>query len=97
MPPKMYFKTKVFHPNIHFVSGEVCLDIIKNEWSPTWTLEALCNAVRYLLENPNEDSPLNCDAANLIRLKEVDAYRHLAKMYAKEHAISSKEYKEKIL
>ena len=37
-PPKMYFKTKIFHPNIHFTTGEVCLDIIKSEWSPTWTL-----------------------------------------------------------
>jgi peroxin-4 len=38
MPPKMYFKTKIFHPNIHFLTGEVCLDIIKTDWSPTWTL-----------------------------------------------------------
>ena len=37
-PPKMYFKTKIFHPNIHFSTGEVCLDIIKTDWSPTWTL-----------------------------------------------------------
>jgi peroxin-4 len=37
-PPKMYFKTKIFHPNIHFNTGEVCLDIIKTDWSPTWTL-----------------------------------------------------------
>ena len=68
-PPKIYFKTKIFHPNIHFTTGEVCLDIIKSEWSPTWTLESLCRALRLLMENPNEDSPLNCDAANLIRLK----------------------------
>ena len=48
-PPKIYFKTKIFHPNIHFNSGEVCLDIIKSEWSPTWTLEALCKAIRLLM------------------------------------------------
>lgn len=29
-PPKLHFKTKIFHPNIHYVSGEVCLDIIKS-------------------------------------------------------------------
>lgn len=86
-PPKIYFKTKIFHPNIHFTTGEVCLDIIKNEWSPTWTLEGLCKALRLLMENPNEDSPLNCDAANLIRLKEKEAYNFLAKMYSKEFAI----------
>lgn len=69
MPPKMYFKSKIFHPNIHFLTGEVCLDIIKTDWSPTWTLESLCRALLYLMQNPNEDSPLNCDAANLLRLK----------------------------
>ncbi len=68
-PPKMYFKSRIFHPNIHFTTGEVCLDIIKTDWSPTWTLEALCRALLYLLQNPNADSPLNCDAANLIRLQ----------------------------
>lgn len=82
-PPKIYFKTKIFHPNIHFNTGEVCLDIIKSEWSPTWTLEALCKALRLLMENPNEDSPLNCDAANLIRLKEMETYNFMCRMYAR--------------
>ena len=66
-PPQMYFKSKIFHPNIHWQTGEVCLDIIKAEWTPNWTLEGLCRAVRYLLENPNADSPLNCDCGNLLR------------------------------
>ena len=45
-------------------------------------MEALCRALLYLLQNPNADSPLNCDAANLIRLKETEAYNTLAKSYA---------------
>lgn len=78
------------------MTGEVCLDIIKSEWSPTWTLEALCKALRYLLENPNADSPLNCDAANLLRLKEKDAYNCLVKIYADEFAIKVSEFKTKL-
>lgn len=74
----------------------MCLDIIKSEWSPTWTLEALCKALRLLMENPNEDSPLNCDAANLIRLKEREAYEGMGRMYAREFAISKKDYLEAI-
>lgn len=90
MPPKMYFKTKIFHPNIHFMTGEVCLDIIKTEWSPTWTLESLCRALLYLMQNPNAHSPLNYDAANLISLKESETYRNLGQLYSKQYAISSK-------
>jgi peroxin-4 len=89
----MYFKTKIFHPNIHFMTGEVCLDIIKTDWSPTWTLESLCRALLYLMQNPNADSPLNCDAANLIRLKEKEAYDTLAQTYSKDYAISSQKFK----
>lgn len=91
-PPKIFFKTKIFHPNIHFNTGEVCLDIIKSEWTPTWTLEALCKAIRLLMENPNEDSPLNCDAANLIRLKEHEAYEQIARMYSKEFGITRSDF-----
>ena len=95
-PPKMYFKTTIFHPNIHFKTGEVCLDIIKTDWTPTWTLEALCRAMLYLLQNPNPDSPLNCDAANLLRLKEKEAYDTLAQGYAREYAVGSGSFKEAV-
>jgi hypothetical protein len=27
-PPKIHFITKIFHPNIHFKTGEICLDLV---------------------------------------------------------------------
>ncbi|CAI5740470.1 unnamed protein product [Peronospora destructor] len=66
-PPKMKFITKIFHPNVHFKDGGICLDILKREWSPAWTLRAACLAVISLLSDPAADSPLNCDAGNMIR------------------------------
>ncbi|GMP23990.1 hypothetical protein CsSME_00001403 [Camellia sinensis var. sinensis] len=37
-PPQVSFLTKIFRPNVHFKTGGICLDILKNAWSPAWTL-----------------------------------------------------------
>lgn len=63
-PPIVYFKTKIFHPNIHLDKGEVCLDILSNNWKPVFDLTILLQSIQDLLLSPNPDSPLNCDAGN---------------------------------
>ena len=63
-PPKCTFLTKIFHPNIHFNTGEICFELLKDKWSPQWTLESTCRAILDLINNPNADSPLNCDCGN---------------------------------
>ena len=42
VPPIVFFRTKIFHPNVHFKTGEICLDILKTAWSPAWTLQSTC-------------------------------------------------------
>ncbi|KAF1772183.1 Ubiquitin-conjugating enzyme/RWD-like [Phytophthora cactorum] len=101
-PPKMKFITKIFHPNVHFKflinlcysatcqslqDGSICLDILKREWSPAWTLRAACLAVISLLSDPAADSPLNCDAGNMIRAGDMLAYNTMAEMYKKEYGL----------
>jgi peroxin-4 len=80
-PPKASFITKVFHPNVEFKTGEICLDILKTKWTPAWTLMAVCRAIASLLDDPEGSSPLNCDAGNLTR-EDMVGYNSLAKYYA---------------
>ncbi|KAK0567830.1 E2 ubiquitin-protein ligase peroxin 4 [Tilletia horrida] len=61
-PPKMSFKTRIWHPNVSWKTGEICLDILAAQWSPAWTLSSACTAVLALLDAPEPDSPLNVDA-----------------------------------
>ena len=86
-PPKVNFVTKVFHPNVSFDRGEICLEILKPEhWNAQWTLESVLRGIQNLLENPNADSPLNCDAGNMIRADDFVAFKTMARMYCVEEA-----------
>ncbi|KAJ3322382.1 hypothetical protein HDV06_003102 [Boothiomyces sp. JEL0866] len=85
--PKIRFKTPICHPNIDFKSGNVCLDLLTSQWSPTWTLHSTIMAVGLLLNEPEISSPLNCDAANLLRIGDKRGYESLVRYYTKEYAI----------
>ena len=58
VPPKILFRTKVYHPNIDKL-GRICLDIIKNNWSPALQINKVLLAIQSLLAGPNLDDPLD--------------------------------------
>lgn len=97
-PPKVYFLTKIYHPNIHWETGEVCLDILKGEWSTKWSLSEIGKAISSLMFDPNADSPLNCDAGtieslgNMIRAGDMLAFETTARMVTRTCAIPKAEY-----
>lgn len=65
-PPTVKFTSDMFHPNV-YGSGELCLDILQNRWSPTYDVASILTSVQSLLNDPNISSPANVEAANLYK------------------------------
>lgn len=62
--PLVRFLTKMFHPNI-YNDGTICLDILQNEWSPIYDVQAILTSIQSLLCDPNPNSPANSEAAKM--------------------------------
>jgi len=62
-PPKVRFLTKIYHPNIDRL-GRICLDILKDKWSPALQIRTVLLSIQALLSAPNPDDPLANDVAN---------------------------------
>ncbi|KAH0948186.1 hypothetical protein HN011_012317 [Eciton burchellii] len=64
--PIVRFATPCFHPNVDTV-GNICLDILKDKWSALYDVRTILLSIQSLLSEPNNDSPLNIEAAELWR------------------------------
>jgi ubiquitin-conjugating enzyme E2 N len=76
-PPKVRFLTKIYHPNVDKL-GRICLDILKDKWSPALQIRTVLLSIQALLSAPNPDDPLNTDVAELWKKDEKEAMRRAA-------------------
>ncbi|CAE6406377.1 unnamed protein product [Rhizoctonia solani] len=57
-PPKVKCIPKIYHPNVD-LEGNVCLNILREDWKPVLNLNSIMVGLQYLFLEPNADDPLN--------------------------------------
>ncbi|PSR95963.1 Ubiquitin-conjugating enzyme like [Actinidia chinensis var. chinensis] len=87
-PPRMQFATKVWHPNISSQSGAICLDILKDQWSPALTLKTALLSVQALLSTPEPDDPQDAVVAQQY-LRDYQTFAATARYWTETFARSS--------
>ena len=91
IPPKIYFRTKIYHPNFNYKSGQICccaLDILKYQWNPLITIVQILKYIRWLLDNPDLDRVCglgNEEAAKLYK-NDIREFEFIAKKWTEEYA-----------
>merc|ERR1711982_44838 len=73
-PPKVRFLTKIYHPNVDKL-GRICLDILKDKWSPALQIRTVLLSIQALLSAPNPDDPLDNNVAELWKSNEPEALK----------------------
>ncbi|KAG7499684.1 ubiquitin-conjugating enzyme E2 L3-like [Solea senegalensis] len=83
-PPKVTFKTKIYHPNID-ERGQVCLPIISaDNWKPATRTLQVIQCLITLVNNPEPEHPLRADLAEEYT-KDCEKFMKNAEEYTRKY------------
>ena len=92
--PKGFFLTKIFHPNVAPLSGEICVNTLKRDWdSARWSLKHIFEVIRCLLIVPFPESSLNEEAGREF-MDNYDSFCQMATIQTEIHARPNAAQKE---
>lgn len=76
--PSIGFLDKIYHPNVDYSSGSICLNVLNEEWQPIYTIKHIIETfLPQLLTYPNPDDPLNIEAAKLYNENRIQFERQV--------------------
>ena len=86
-PPRGFFLTKLYHPNVDMSTGAICVNTLKKDWTSNTSLGHVLAVIRCLMIVPFPESSLNDEAGKLF-MESYGEYSKRARLMADVHGRS---------